>query len=312
MTEISRRGALTALSAAAGLTPTAARPNPPVVISRIRKDYADGPFGQIHYRNVKPAASTNLPLLCFHVSPISSIVYENFLLEIGDDRWAIAADTPGYGGSAPPPQPENWRKEKPDVPMSDYAKAMIQLLDTLGVAQTDLMGEHTGSNIALEVARTIPDRVRRVVLVGAPVFSAEEITAFYKLWFTPPEPPIFLDYLKQHLNGYGALRYSFRNVTTEGRFAQFMNEWLRSYPREHWAQSSVTSYAPEFGKNLAGLNQPVLLLNTLNDSIPEQTKRAAKLLKNPQSRYVEIPGWTHGAVDGHAPEMAKMVREFLA
>ena len=323
MVEINRRAALSTLSALAAtgliadakaadvaMPPSKAKPNPPIVISKLRKDYADGPYGQIHYRNVKPAASKNLPLLCFHLMPISSVVYDNFLLEIGTDRWALAADMPGYGGSAPPPQPqlENGGHGRPTVTIADYAKAMIQLLDKLGIQKVDLMGYHTGSSVATEVARTIPDRVRRVVMISAAVFNAQEVAAYEK-WFEPT--PIFKDFLREKLSDNGAMRYNFRDIPNERRYAQWMMEWLRGYPREHWGHAAVFSYGADMPKYLEELRQPVLLLNPLGDDIPQITRRAGGLLKNPQSKYVELPGWTHGALDGRTVALGKMVRDFL-
>ena len=93
--------------------------------------------------------------MCFHASPLSGQSYEHFLEIIGQDRLAIAPDTPGYGMSDAPDQPIN---------ISDYAAAMVHLLDKLGITETDLMGYATGSFIAAELARQRPDMVRRILL----------------------------------------------------------------------------------------------------------------------------------------------------
>jgi hypothetical protein len=93
----------------------------------MRMAYADGPWGQIHYRVVAPTARTSrLPLLCLHASPLSGIVYDQWLPEIGRDRLALAPDTPGYGSSAAPPQPPA---------IADYAAAMLRFIDELGLRQ---------------------------------------------------------------------------------------------------------------------------------------------------------------------------------
>jgi poly(3-hydroxyoctanoate) depolymerase len=47
-----------------------------------------------------------------------------------------------------------------------YAKIICRLLDHLGVERCDVLGYSLGGTIAQQLARTAPDRVRRVALVG--------------------------------------------------------------------------------------------------------------------------------------------------
>lgn len=101
---------------------------------------------------------------------MSSRTYDRFL-----DAWAateghgIAFDTPGFGLSDGPVEP-------PEI--ADYARAMLAGLDALGLTgPVDLVGYHTGSMIACQLAAVAPTRVRRLVLVSAPIFDAAERTA---------------------------------------------------------------------------------------------------------------------------------------
>jgi poly(3-hydroxyoctanoate) depolymerase len=48
-----------------------------------------------------------------------------------------------------------------------YARIICRLLDDLGVERCDVLGHSLGGGIAQQLARTAPDRVRRVALVGA-------------------------------------------------------------------------------------------------------------------------------------------------
>ena len=132
----------------------------------VRKGYADGRFGQIHYRISQPAlAAGHPPLLCFHMSPNSGRIYETFLKHMGADRFAVAPDTPGFGDSDPP-------ATQPAI--ADYAAAMGDLMDALGFATVDVMGYHTGSETCIELALQRPQQVRRLVLVSAPIFTAAQ------------------------------------------------------------------------------------------------------------------------------------------
>lgn len=62
------------------------------------------------------------------------------------------------------------------------------VLDVLELDEVDVYGSHTGASIAAELAILAPDRVRRIIMDGLGVFSAEqrdEMLARYALPFTP-------------------------------------------------------------------------------------------------------------------------------
>ena len=88
--------------------------------------------------------------------------------ELGRDRGVSALDTPGYGESAPPPEPQT---------IEALTNALSVALGNLGYGDgdvIDIVGVHTGSLIAAEMALQRPDLVRRVVLSGIPLFEGED------------------------------------------------------------------------------------------------------------------------------------------
>ena len=151
-------------AAAASLAAAPARADI-VAVPGLKRGYAEGPYGQIHYRIVKPARSNKTPLMCLHASPLSGAVYETWLQEIGKDRLAVAPDTPGYGGSDTPPAP---------LQIGDFADAMIRFMDEMKIKITDVFGYHTGSLTSVEIARKYPNRIRKVVTISAPNYTPEE------------------------------------------------------------------------------------------------------------------------------------------
>ena len=70
----------------------------------------------------------------------------------------ISFDAPGMGGSRTSP-----------VALSHpaYAKIICRLLDDLGVERCDVLGFSFGGTIAQQLARTAPERVRRMALLGS-------------------------------------------------------------------------------------------------------------------------------------------------
>ncbi|MFR9775626.1 alpha/beta fold hydrolase [Micromonospora sp. MS34] len=77
--------------------------------------------------------------------------------ELARHRRVVVFDNRGAG-----------RTGKPDQPYSVelMARDTVGLMDALGIARADLLGISMGGRIALELALTHPDRVRRLVLVS--------------------------------------------------------------------------------------------------------------------------------------------------
>ncbi len=265
-------------------------------IPSVRKAYADGPFGQIHYRYAGNKGSPEAPLMCLHASPLSGIVYDYWLAEMGRDRFAVAPDTPGYGGSDTPAEPPL---------IGDLADAMIGFMDSIGLQTVDVMGYHTGSFTSADLTMRYPDRIRKVVMISAPIFDQAIIDEYSARIYDPPPP--FADVListGENIRETG--RGMFRDMTDE-RYEDVSIERLRHFRTGNWGFRAAFAY--DLTATLPEVEQPILILNP-EDDLWEQTPRAKPFLKN--GRIHDLPGWTHGHLDMHTEEMAKIVRAFLA
>jgi pimeloyl-ACP methyl ester carboxylesterase len=76
---------------------------------------------------------------------------------LADTATTIAFDAPGTGRSRVSPVP---------LPLPVLAKAIGRLLDELGHDRVDVAGYSLGGVVAQQIARTLPERVRRMALVG--------------------------------------------------------------------------------------------------------------------------------------------------
>ncbi len=266
----------------------------------VRRGYADGRFGQIHYRIARPEQDTGKrPLLCFHMSPYSSIIYERFLGEMGRDRIAIAMDTPGFGNSDP-------SSHQPAI--ADYAGVACDLISALDLGAVDVMGYHTGSKVAVETAIKTssenPDLVHRVVMVSAPLYTAEELAKAKALY-----GPATLKEDGSHIQGWwqSAVRWSMDGRTLEDIGRVF---WARVLnPAISW-WGHAAAFAYDSAAAIPRVTQPILVLNP-EDDLWERTPRAKDLLAHPVSRIYDLPGWSHGFLDLKTAETASIVRDFL-
>ena len=117
---------------------------------------------RVHYRR----AGSGPPLVMLHASPGSTYALEPLIALLGETRTVIAVDSPGYGESA------GLGLEEPET--EDFAAALVETFDALGLDRVDLYGTHTGSKIAVEFTGTNPGRVRRLVLDGIGAYTPEE------------------------------------------------------------------------------------------------------------------------------------------
>ena len=96
----------------------------------------------------------------------------------------IIPDRPGCGLS----YPIDYRK----VP--DFRKAaadwLLDLLDGIGANQADLVGNSMGGFFSIALALAHPDRVRRLVMVGAPPGLDRTVPLFLRLWGNPILGPL--------------------------------------------------------------------------------------------------------------------------
>lgn len=134
-----------------------------------RKAYADAPHGQIHYRHLHAPASTHLPVVYLHKSASSSQMFEALMLSLGDTFSGYALDNPGFGHSYEPIC-------TPDI--GYYVDALLAALDDIGLPRFHLVGHHTGTCLAVEMATRYPARVHTVTMMGPAILTAQEREAF--------------------------------------------------------------------------------------------------------------------------------------
>jgi pimeloyl-ACP methyl ester carboxylesterase len=136
-------------------------PSKPADAVRTRRAYFDCRFGQLHVRTAFPTTGgfdEQVTLFCLHPQQTSSRIFSRLLPEIADVRSVYAPDLPGCGES----------DHSPAGSIAQAAEAILDLANDLRLRQIDLLGVHAGAGVALQLAATQPQLVRRLALVGAP------------------------------------------------------------------------------------------------------------------------------------------------
>ncbi len=275
-----------------------------VVSSSITKrHYVDGRFGQIHVHIARPqdedSGALKTPLMCFHPTPYSGNYYKDFISEMGRDRIAMAMDTPGYGKSDRPPEPQL---------MEQLAGVAADALDALGYGAggdgpVDVLGYHTGCFIAAELAILRSDLVRRLVQVGVPFDQGGERRAAYEENFKPT----VIQENGSHLDSKWEFAVTNRQLgVTLERAAEHYADSLLAAPHSTWAYHAVFLYDVE--AQYPKITQPVVILNT-HGGLKEKSRAVMPYLKD--VRIVEIPELHHGVFDLGVEILARESRTFL-
>jgi pimeloyl-ACP methyl ester carboxylesterase len=113
---------------------------------------------RVHYQEA--GSKTAPPLLLIHGFASSTLVWSEVLLKLADLGFhVIAPDLLGYGYSGKPRQNE--------YTIKGQARMIIGLLDQLGIERADFVGTSYGGAVAATCALDHPDRVKKLVMIGA-------------------------------------------------------------------------------------------------------------------------------------------------
>jgi len=139
----------------------------------------------------------------------------------GLEGWVIVADRPGCGLSDPI-----------DYFGTDYRAEAVDwlqsLVDALGVDQVDLVANSMGGYFSIVFALAHPERVRRMVLVGAPAGLHRHVPGFLRLWGMPgigrlisANPPQDPEFIRRQI--FGKLLVARSDALTSGFLEMMAN-----------------------------------------------------------------------------------------
>ena len=263
---------------------------------RVRRGYFESRYGQLHVHNAIPPGGgfeEGTPLLCLHKSPLSGRMFERFLALAGRDRSVYAPDLPGFGDSDPP-------ASRPGI--VDYAAAIGDFVETMRFRQIDVLGYHSSSLVAAELAINRPKQVRRLVLVSVPLLTEAERESLRRV---APSVPATAD--GSHLAGeWQRIVEGYGPGAPLELLTDAFVEKLRNGLHPAWLAHAALQYAVR--ERLSLVTQQVLLLRP-RDDLWDATLRAREAL--PKARCIDIAEQGPGLFEA-APELvAEGLKDFL-
>ncbi len=127
------------------------------------KRYLETKNGQVHTRELGAAmVETKRPLLCLHPSPYSGLFFSTIMPLLNQNRRVLAPDYPGYGNSYPMDQPPT---------IADFGSAIVD--GYRDEAEYDVLGFHTGCLVGVEIACSLLQKVKNLIIVDVPYYTGD-------------------------------------------------------------------------------------------------------------------------------------------
>lgn len=208
-------------------------------------------------------------------------------------------DLPGYDHSDIPPR---------DYSIDgDYPRAILDVMDSMGLKKVHIVAERTGALIAAILATQCPERVDRLILSGMPFWDKEhgEIVwqKFFMPMFTdaksyhiPVAPLVSWEEAKEHMPGL-----EFENWKKAEEIKERSRVWSRLGQREH-TSFDITSIGDK-------ITQPTLLMYGERDPLRRGEKKAHESIGGSILKVIpEISGSLH---DRKPDDFFNIAFEFL-
>jgi pimeloyl-ACP methyl ester carboxylesterase len=249
-----------------------------------------------------PDSDERPPVVLLHGIGSANVIAAPLIAALGERR-VIAVDWPGHGLSGPSILPPGWA-------FRSYAMSVLRgLLDMLDLKEVDIVGHSMGAQFGLYAGLDLPDRVRRLVLLGAPgaslagarpnammiALAVPRLGA--RLLRIPVSPAAFVRNSEKAL-GLGALRdvppeliTAAHLIGTRPAYAASVASYFRALIKRRTVRVAVNISATE----LTMLRQPALFVWGDADVFMRPCQAGDALTAIPHATLVEVPGV------GHAP-----------
>jgi len=243
----------------------------------------------IHTHIFEAGSPATTPLLYLHGTFLGNLWLE-FHTILAQDFHVFAPDIPGFGLTERP----NWMRD-----MSDYILYLHDLLDTLGLQKTIVVGHSLGGWMAAEFAIWYPERVDKLVLSNAAGIRVKG----------SPIANLFA------MNPQEIVMASFDNLAAAMPLMpkEFNTDYLLSQYRQLTTLATLAwnpTYDPTLERRLERINSPTLIVWGQNDRLIPLVygETLHRLIDN--SELIQLEGTGHMPMFEKPAEWCSVIRKF--
>lgn len=213
------------------------------------------------------------PVLCLHGNRDSSLVFQRFAQALQPHYQVICADLRGHGQSVYTGAP---------FTLEDMVDDVVRLLDEQGLEQVSIVGHSLGSTLSILLSSRYPDRVKKLVLMGA--------AATFHVPFKRPEHGEEITPDQVRRTNESAIPYFFTMGHKDVQ-DMILEGWSRLPAATHRLMIQIQH--PDLRSILPGIHQSALIINGQEDRITPLNKGLELNRYLPLSRMLVVPGTGH-------------------
>lgn len=248
--------------------------------------------------------NNGIPLLLLHGSGPGVTAWANWrfnLPVLAESRRVVAPDMVGFGYTERPAGVE--------YNLDTWVKHAIDFLDALGIERADIVGNSYGGALALAMAIRHPDRIRRLVLMGAAGVDFELTEGLDAVWGYTPSVENMRELIKMFAfnkelmsDELAELRY--RASVRPGYQEAFAS--MFPAPRQRWVDALASSE-----NDIRAMDKETLIIHGRDDVIvpPVTSNKLFEYIEYAQLHLFGRCG--HWTQIEHADRFNKLVTDFL-
>ena len=252
-----------------------------------------------------PVGATAPPVLLLHGSGPGVTAVANWrpvIPALSGGRRVVAPDQLGFGGTATG-EPRTYGR-------TAWTGHALALMDTLGIGTVDIIGNSMGGAVALSIAATRPQAVRRLVLMGSMGVAMALPGGLDAVWgYTPG-----IEQMRRVIGLFAHNRDLITDELVELRYRASLDppvrdSWAAMFPapRQRWVDDLALP-----GAELAAIGAPVLLVHGRDDRVVPWRSSSAQLVDLlPDARLHVLAGCGHWTMIERTADFLAVVQPFL-
>ncbi len=240
--------------------------------------------GRALYVEVKGEDRGAPPVLLVHGFASNHDVWDTLEPTLRATRRTINVDLPGFGWSS---------RTEGDYEPAALAEDLVAVMDAVGAPTVDVVGHSWGSSVTLALALAHPERVRRMVLIGAWVYD-EQIPPFFR-WARVPGvgETLFSAFYSERPGDRFPAAFDDPSVVSQ----DLVDAIERSFERPGTARAALAAARGQcflqMERRYHTVTAPTLLVWGANDRVA-RLRFGERLLRDlPHARLEVVPGTGH-------------------